>query len=284
MTTSPKSRRFNQIATNVLIYTCLITISLYMLLPFFWMLTTSLKPQDEIFHIPPILISRNSSLASYIDLVQNRNILRVVLNTFVIAFTATIFRLFFCSLAGYGFAKYNFPGKKVLFSLLLATMIVPFTVTMVPLFITMNKFGWIDTIWPMVIPGAASAFGIFFLRQYISTVNDELLDAARIDGAGEFMIYYRIILPIIAPGLISIGLIFFMASWNDFLWPLVILKSPEHFTLPLAIRTFIAGTIGRPVYNLQMAASVISIIPLLIIFLIFQRRYFEGITAGAIRG
>jgi len=265
-------------------YGCLIAISIYMILPFFWMLSTSIKPQQEIFHIPPILISKNSEIASYIDLIQNRNILRVVANTFLIAFTATIFRLFFCSLAGFGFAKYKFPGKKVLFGLLLATMIVPFSVTMVPLFIIMNRLSWIDTIWPLVIPGAASAFGIFFLRQYITAVNDELLDAARIDGASEFLIYWRVIVPIISPGLISIGLIFFMASWNDFLWPLVILKSPENFTLPIAIRTFIAGTIGRPVYNLQMAASVVSIIPLLIIFLIFQRRYFEGITAGAIRG
>ena len=115
-------------------------------------------------------------------------------------------------------------------------------------------------------------------------LSDELLDAARIDGASEWTIYWRIILPIIAPGLTSLGLIFFMGSWNDFLWPLVILKSPENFTLPIAIRSYISGTIGRPVYNLQMAASILSIIPLLVIFLVFQRRYFEGITAGAVKG
>ena len=154
---------------------------------------------------------------------------------------------------------------------------------MVPLFVMMNRLHWVDTIWPLVVPGAASAFGIFFMRQYISSINDELLDAARMDGANEFTIYWRIIVPIVAPGLTSLGLIFFMASWNSFIWPLVILKSPQHFTLPIAINSYVAGTIGRPVYNLQMAASIVSIVPLLIIFLIFQRRYFEGITAGAIK-
>jgi ABC-type glycerol-3-phosphate transport system permease component len=136
----------------------------------------------------------------------------------------------------------------------------------------------------LIIPGAANAFGIFFMRQYITTISDELLDAARIDGASEFGIFGRVILPIIAPGLTSLGLIFFMGSWNNFMWPLVILKSPSNFTLPIAIRSIVGGLIGRPVFNLQMAASVISIIPLLIVFLVFQRRFVEGITAGAIKG
>jgi len=153
----------------------------------------------------------------------------------------------------------------------------------VPLYIIMRDLHWIDTFWPLIIPGAANAFGIFFMRQYIATVSDELLDAARIDGASEPAIYFRIILPIIAPGLTSLGLIFFMGSWNAFQWPLVILKSPENFTLPLVIRSMI-GPVGRTVYDVQMAASLISLVPLLIIFLIFQRRYFEGITAGAVRG
>jgi ABC-type glycerol-3-phosphate transport system permease component len=277
-------RKLGRLLSDVIMYSILISISAFMILPFVWMLSTSLKPDNEIFHIPPIIVSPNMTLKSLIDLVENRNILRIVWNTFLIAATATLFRLFFCSLAGFGFSKYKFPGKGAFFGLLLATMIVPFSVTMVPLYVIMNRLQWIDSIWPLVIPGAASAFGIFFMRQYITTISDELLDAARIDGANEFMIYWRVILPIVAPGLTSLGLIFFMGSWNDFLWPLVILKSPDHFTLPIAIRSFVSGVIGRPVYNLQMAASVISIVPLLIIFLVFQRRYFEGITAGAIRG
>lgn len=276
-------RKFGRALTNIVMYSILIGISLFMMLPFFWMLSTSLKPAEEIFHIPPIIISKNFSFASYIELFKHRNILRVLGNTILIATLATTLNLFFSSMAGFGFAKYKFPGKDSLFAFLLATFVVPFTVTMVPLFVMMNRMHWVDTIWPLVVPGAASAFGIFFMRQYISSINDELLDAARMDGASEFLIYWRIVLPIVAPGLTSLGLIFFMASWNSFIWPLVILKSPQNFTLPIAINSYVAGTIGRPVYNLQMAASIISILPLLIIFLIFQRRYFEGITAGAIK-
>jgi len=270
--------------TTTFMYAVLVGICIFMLLPFIWMLSTSFKPENEIFHIPTIWISENMNLDSYRELIQNHNILRNLWNTFLIASLATLMRLLFSSLAGFGFSKYKFPGRGFLFSFLLATMIVPFTVTMVPTYIIMTKLDWIDKIWPLVVPGAASAFGIFFMRQYISSISDELLDAARIDGASEWTIYWQIVLPIIAPGLTSLGLIFFMGSWNDFLWPLVILKSPENFTLPIAIRSYISGTIGRPVYNLQMAASILSIIPLLVIFLVFQRRYFEGITAGAVKG
>jgi len=270
--------------SNILLYGILIMTSIFMMLPFVWMLSTSLKPENEIFRLPPIVISPHFNLNSYRNLIEQRNILRILANTFVIASGSTALQLFFCSLGGYGFAKFKFPGREQLFGILLATMIVPFSIMMVPLYVIMLNLKWIDTFWPLIIPGAANAFGIFFMRQYITTISDELLDAARIDGASEFGIFGRVILPIIAPGLTSLGLIFFMGSWNNFMWPLVILKSPSNFTLPIAIRSIVGGLIGRPVFNLQMAASVISIIPLLIIFLVFQRRFVEGITAGAIKG
>ena len=277
------TRRLSLLFTDILMYGLLIGVSAFMLLPFIWMVSTSLKPADEIFAIPPIIISPNSSLNAYAYLQEQYNILGIVWNTFVIAFSATILRLFFCALGGYGFAKFKFPGQGALFAFLLGTMVIPGVVTLVPLYIIMRDLKWIDTFWPLIIPGAANAFGIFFMRQYIMSVSNELMDAARIDGAGEFTIFWRIILPIIAPGLTSLGLIFFMGSWNDFLGPLIYLKSPEHFTLPLIIRSLI-GPVGRTVYDVQMATSVISLIPLLIIFLIFQRRFVEGITAGAIKG
>jgi ABC-type glycerol-3-phosphate transport system permease component len=269
--------------TDALMYAFLIAVSLFMILPFIWMVSTSLKPPDEIFAIPPIIISPNSSLSAYVYLQEQYNILGIVKNTFVIAFSATILRLFFCALGGYGFAKFKFPGQGALFAFLLGTMVIPSAVTLIPVYIIMRDLKWIDTFWPLIIPGAANAFGIFFMRQYIMSVSNELMDAARIDGAGEFTIFWRIILPIIAPGLTSLGLIFFMGSWNDFIGPLIYLKSPENFTLPLIIRSLI-GPVGRTVYDVQMATSVISLIPLLIIFLIFQRRFVEGITAGAIKG
>jgi len=277
------TRRLSLWLTDTLMYILLIGVSAFMILPFIWMISTSLKPPDEIFAIPPIIISPNSSLKAYAYLQEQYNILGIVKNTFVIAFSATILRLFFCALGGYGFAKFKFPGQGALFAFLLGTMVIPGAVTLVPVYIIMRDLKWIDTFWPLIIPGAANAFGIFFMRQYIMSVSNELMDAARIDGAGEFTIFWRIILPIIAPGLTSLGLIFFMGSWNDFIGPLIYLKSPEHFTLPLIIRSLI-GPVGRTVYDVQMAASVISLIPLLIIFLIFQRRFVEGITAGAIKG
>jgi len=277
------TRRLSLWLTDALMYGLLIGVSAFMILPFIWMVSTSLKPADEIFAIPPIIISPNSSLKAYAYLQEQYNILSIVKNTFVIAFSATILRLFFCALGGYGFAKFKFPGQGALFAFLLGTMVIPGAVTLVPVYIIMRDLKWIDTFWPLIIPGAANAFGIFFMRQYIMSVSNELMDAARIDGASEFTIFWRIILPIIAPGLTSLGLIFFMGSWNDFIGPLIYLKSPEHFTLPLIIRSLI-GPVGRTVYDVQMAASVISLIPLLIIFLIFQRRFVEGITAGAIKG
>ena len=277
------TRRFSRLFTDILIYGLLIAVSTFMMLPFIWMVSTSLKPADEIFTIPPIIISSHSTLNAYKYLQEQYNILGIVKNTFVIAFSATILRLFFCALGGYGFAKFKFPGQGFLFAFLLGTMVIPSAVTLVPIYIIMRDLKWIDTFWPLIIPGAANAFGIFFMRQYIMSVSNDLMDAARIDGAGEFTIFWRIILPIIAPGLTSLGLIFFMGSWNDFLGPLIYLKSPEHFTLPLIIRSLV-GPVGRTVYDVQMAASVISLIPLLIIFLIFQRRFVVGITAGAIKG
>jgi ABC-type glycerol-3-phosphate transport system permease component len=275
--------KFSHFFSGFLQYSLLIVVASFMILPFIWMLSTSLKNADEIFHLPPIIISRNMDLHAYIYLVEQYNLLGVLKNSFVIAALSTLLQLLFCSLGGYGFAKFKFPGKNALFGFLLGTMIIPFTIIMVPLFFIMRDLNWVNKFQAIIIPTAANAFGIFFMRQYISSVEDELMDAARIDGASEFGIYWRIILPIITPGLTSLGLIFFMSSWNSFLWPLIILKTQSNFTLPLVIRSMI-GPVGRTVYDVQMAASIISIIPLLIIFLVFQRRFVEGITAGAVKG
>jgi ABC-type glycerol-3-phosphate transport system permease component len=277
------ARRLRSGLVTALLYAVLIGVSIFMLLPFIWMVSTSFKLPEDVFGFPPVLISPRSTLINYQFLFEQKNLLLIVWNTFFVAATSTLLSLLFCSLGGYGFAKYSFPGKNVLFGLLLATMIIPGAVTMVPSFVLMRWLGWYNTFWPLIVPGAANAFGIFFMRQYISSINDDLIDAGRIDGANELGIYWRIILPIIGPGLTSLGLIFFMASWNNYLGPLIWLKTPEKFTLPLAIFQF-GGAVGLTNYNGQMAMSVISIIPLLIIFLVFQRRFVEGITAGAVKG
>lgn len=272
-----------KILSDIIKYTVLILISFFMILPFVWMLSSSFKLPEDIFGFPPRLISQNPILSNFSFIFQEKNLLGVLFNTIIIALSATLLSLFFTTLGGYGFAKFEFPGKKILFAILLATMIIPGAVMMVPTFVIMREFGWVDKFWPLIVPGAASAFGIFFFRQYISSINDELMDAARIDGASEFGIFWRIILPIISPGMISLGLIFFMASWNNYLGPLIYLKSPENWTITVAINAMSGGA-GLTYWGPQMAMSVISLLPLLIIFLIFQRRFAEGITAGAIKG
>jgi ABC-type glycerol-3-phosphate transport system permease component len=210
-------------------------------------------------------------------------LVRTVANSFIIAATYAVGSVIFCALGGFGFASYRFPGRNVLFSFLLATMIVPGAVTMVPLYYIMQNLKWIDTFLPLIVPGLANAFGIIYMRQYISTISSELLDAARIDGANEPRIFTSIILPIASPAIISLGLIFFMGQWNSFLEPLIYLKSQANFTLPLVIQSLVGPT-GRTLWANYMATSVVSVVPLLIIFLLFQRRFMEGIMSGAIKG
>jgi ABC-type glycerol-3-phosphate transport system permease component len=275
------SRRLGRLGRKTALHAILIVISAFMVLPFLWMLRTSFMPQDEVFGVPPKLVSPNMSLDGYRFVIE-LGVLRSLWNTLFVASAATASALFFCALGGYGFAKYRFPGRDFLFAFLLGTMIIPGAVTMVPTYILMLKIHWINTFLPLIVPGAANAFGIFFMRQYISTISDELMDAARIDGCSEFGIFWRIILPICVPGLTSLGLIFFMGSWNAFLQPLIYLKSPDKFTLPLFMMQM-QGPPGYSMYREWMAVAVTSVVPLLIIFLIFQRRFTEGITAGAVK-
>jgi len=274
--------RVRSLGGKALLYGLLTFIAVFMMLPFIWMLRTSLMPQGEIFGSPPILISRNMSLDGYRYIVEN-GVLKSLWSTFFVAFSTTALSLFFCSLGGYGFAKHRFPGRNPLFAFLLATMIIPGAVTMVPTYVIMTKLKWLDTFKPLIVPGVANAFGIFFMRQYIGTISDELLDAARIDGCGEFGIFWRIILPICVPGLTSLGIIFFMGAWNNYLGPLIYLRSSEKFTLPLFMMQM-TGPPGYSLYRELMGVAVLSVVPLLVIFLFFQRRFTEGITAGAIKG
>ena len=274
--------KLRSIATRVMLYGFLILLAAYTILPFIWMLSTSFKPMAEVFARPPILISPNMNLGAY-QYVLETGALRALLNTTFVATTASLVSLFFCALGGYGFAKFRFPGQKPLFGFLLAWLIIPGAIMIVPTYVIMVKLGWTNSYLPLIVPGAANAFGIFFMRQYISTVNDEIIDAARIDGASEFGIYWRVIVPVCSPGLVTLGLIFFMSSWNNYLLPSIYLKKAELYTLPL-LQMEMAGVSGQTNYHNWMALATISIVPLLIIFLIFQRRFTEGITAGAIVG
>jgi ABC-type glycerol-3-phosphate transport system permease component len=255
----------------------------FMVFPFVWMLVSSLKPFEEIF-AGETFLPANPTFDNYVSFFEQRNALRSIFNSFYIATAATLLSLLLCSMGGYGFAKFRFPGRGFLFAFVIATLAIPFAAIVVPLFVMMrNTFGWVDTPWPLIIPGAANAFGIFFMRQYMLSIPDELIDAARVDGAGELKIFVRIILPVCRPALVSLGIIFFVASWNSFLWPLVVLVSEDNWTLPLTLRS-LQGPPGRTPFDVLMAGSVVSTVPMLVLFLVLQRRLVAGITAGTVKG
>ncbi len=264
-------------------YVLLLLVCAGMAFPFLWMLTSSLKPFQEIF-AGDTFLPESPTLQNYTSLFKQANALDRIWNSFFIAVAATGLSVFLCALGGYAFAKFRFPGRRVLFSIMLASLAVPFAVVMVPLFVMMrNFFHWIDTPWPLIVPGAANAFGVFFMRQYMFSISDEMLDAARVDGATEFGIFLRIVLPTSVPGLVSLAIIFFMGSWNNFLWPSAVLRSPENYTVPLMLNS-LQGPPGRTAFDVLMAGSVVSLLPLLVIFLVLQRHLIAGITAGSVKG
>jgi ABC-type glycerol-3-phosphate transport system permease component len=263
-------------------YLALAAVSALMLFPFAWMLASSFKPFTEIFAGRSFL-PEQPTLANYASLFQQSDALRKVWNSLYIAALYTALAVFLCAMGGYAFAKFRFPGRGVLFGFLLATMAVPFAVTMVPLFIMMrNWFHWIDTPWPLIVPWAANAFGIFFMRQYMLSVPDDMLDAARVDGASELRIFLRIVLPVSRPGLASLAILFFVLKWNDFLWPLAVLRSDEVQTVPVMLNS-LQGPPGRTAFDVLMAGSVVSVLPMLLLFLLLQRHLVVGLTAGAVR-
>jgi ABC-type glycerol-3-phosphate transport system permease component len=264
-------------------YAGLAILSTFTIFPFVWMLVSSFKPFGEIF-AGDTFLPQTPTLDNYVGLFTDHGAALKLWNSLFIATVGTVLALFACTLGGYAFAKFRFPGRQTLFGLMLATMTIPIAVVMVPLFILMrNVFGWIDTPWPLIVPTAANAFGIFFMRQYLQSLPDEMLDAARVDGASEFGIFWRIVLPTSVPGLASLGIIFFMARWNDFLWPLAVLRSDEVRTVPVMLDA-LQGPAGRTAYDLLMAGSVVSVLPMLLVFLVLQRHLVAGITSGSVKG
>ena len=206
---------------------------------------------------------------------------RYFINSVFIATASTLLTLFFCSLAGYAFAKYQFRGKAILFGILLASMMVPFQVLLVPLFGLMYDIGWLNSYKAIIIPFAVGAFGVFLMRQFIVTIPSELLDAARIDGCSEFGIYYRIVLPIIKPALGALTIYSFLSSWNGYLWPLIVLRDEAKYTLPIGLANLVG--IYRQEYGMLMAGTLLSLLPIVILFLAMQREFVQGITLGSVK-
>lgn len=250
--------------------------------PFVWMLSTSLKGTKDIFRYPPQLIPKEPTLDNYIELFKTINIARPFLNTVITAISITALSLLVCSMAGYAFAKFQFFGKDALFMGILGTLMIPGQITMIPVFLLLKKLGLLNTYAGLILPGIASAFGIFFMRQFMVTLPDELLEAARIDGAKEFFIYSRIVLPLCKPVLATLGIMNFTGSWNNFLWPLIISTDESMYTLPVAIAN-LAGQHATQ-YGLQMAGSVVVIMPIIIFFMFAQQWFMEGIALTGMKG
>lgn len=252
--------------------------------PFLWMVFGSFKTEAEIWLDLSYLsnwLPKSFYLGNFRDVFLEFDFLRWFFNTFVVSVSVLIIRLFICSITAFGFAKYRFPGKEVLFILVLSSMMIPFEVTMIPLFIMVHKFGWLDTYRGIVFPHVANAFGIFLMRQFIRTMPDELLDAGRIDGCSELGIYWRIVLPLCKPGLTALAIITFLGTWNEFIWPLLVIQTESMKTLTLGIAIMVQNYIGR--MNILLTASLVMTIPILIFYLVFQKNFVEGVTLTGLK-
>jgi ABC-type glycerol-3-phosphate transport system permease component len=274
-------RRLSQVALNVAVALG----GIFFLVPFAWMVSASFKTTQEIFSYPPSLIPNAFSLVNYQRLFSNWPFPNWYGNSLVVAILTTVMVLFFSSLAGFAFAKYRFRGQSALFLVLLGSSMIPFPILLIPLFILVANIGWVNSLQALVIPFMAPAIGIFLMRQFMSYVPSELLDAARIDGASDFRTYWQIVLPLVLPGLATLGILTFLGSWNNYLWPLVVLRSSDAMTLPVGMAAMLTGVAAgsAPPYGPAMAASVLVSIPIIVVFLFLQRYYIAGLTLGGVK-
>lgn len=255
-----------------------------MMLPFLWLVSTSLKDQAQVFRYPPEWIPDPVRWRNYSEALTAMPFLRFVGNTLIITIANMIGTLLTASLAAYGFARLRFPGRDVIFMVLLSTLMLPFAVVMIPRYIEFRYLGWIDTWLPLIVPNflGGSVFFIFLLRQFFRTIPRDLSDAARMDGASEFRIYWQVIMPLSRPALVVVAIFTFLDSWNDFLAPLIYLSTPEKFTIALGLASF-QGLYSTQ-WNLLMAASTVMILPALALFFLAQRYFVQGVVLTGMKG
>ena len=251
------------------------------LVPLLWMVSASLMPTGEATALPPRLWPSTMTFEHYAALFTRLNLARALANSAFLAAAVTGISLLLNSMAGYAFAKFAFRGRDQVFRGLLAALVIPGQVAMLPLFLLLKEMGCINTYWGVIIPGMASIFGIFLVRQYALSIPDSLLDAARIDGAGEFRIYWSLVVPACLPILVTLAIFTFMGTWNDFLWPLIVLTNSDLYTLPVAV----ANLVGEHVQDteLMMAGAVLTVLPVIVLFVALQRYYIEGILSGGLK-
>jgi len=250
--------------------------------PFLWMLLGSFKTDAELRRVPPTWLPENPGLDNYRQLFGQLDFPTFFFNSTLVATAITVGNLIFCSMLGYALAKLRFPGRRVVFALVIGMLMVPGMVTFVPLFVLVSNLGMVNSYPGLILPWLAGPFGVFLMRQFIMGLPDELIDAARVDGAGELRIFTSVILPLCGPALATLGILTFLASWNNFLWPLVVAQSEEKYTLPVALALYAIGE-NRTQYGLLMAGSVVIILPILLVFVLLQRYFVQGIAMTGIK-
>jgi len=265
-------------ATYVLLTVGLIV----MVLPFVWMVLSSLKPEAEVMAVPPTWWPHTITLDNYHRLFTKLDFPTFFLNSVIVAGAVTLGNVVFCTMLGYALAKLDFPGKKLLFSVVLGTLMVPGVVTFVPMFVLVTNLGLTDTLPGMFLPFLAGPFGVFLMRQFIAGLPDELLQAARVDGASELRIFWSVVRPLCAPATATLGILTFLGSWNNFLWPLVVAQNENKFTLPVALALYSVGQ-NATQYGLLLAGAVVVVIPVVVIFLVLQRQIMQGIAMTGIK-
>jgi multiple sugar transport system permease protein len=270
------------ITKKTLLHIFLIVSGLLTLAPFIWMVSASFMADGHASVYPPRFFPDLIIFEQYEKLFSRLNVGINFFNSFFLSVSITLISLFFNSMAGFALAKYRFKGKKHLFNLLMSSMVIPAQVTMLPLFLMLKSMGLINTYFAIIIPGLANMFGIFLIRQYALSIPDSLIEAARIDGASDFQIYIRVMLPLAKPILVTLAIFTFMTIWNDFLWPLIVLTDSSMYTLPVALANLMGEHSRDP--ELMMAGSVLTIIPVLMVFLVLQKYYIKGIMMGSVKG
>jgi multiple sugar transport system permease protein len=278
-----ESRPASWVSRRWWLYAVLILGLLAMIGPFLWMLLGSLKTQRELLQIPPTWLPENPTTANYTRLFDRLDFPRYFWNSTLIAVGITLCNLVFCSMMGYALAKLRFFGRDKLFLLVLGTLLVPGSVTLVPLFVLMSKLNLVDNLLAVILPAAAGPVGVFLMRQFMLGIPDELLEAGRVDGASEFFLFRRVVIPLSAPALAALAILTFLPAWNSLLWPLVVLTSEGHFTLPVALAIFARGQFAAD-YGLLMAGSVVLVVPVVLLFLLLQRHFTQSFTMTGIKG
>jgi multiple sugar transport system permease protein len=279
VTASPPLRSRDRVARAVL-YTILGLGLLAVVGPFLWMLLSSVKPEGEIRRVT--WLPETWTLEHYRDLFDVLDFPTFFANSAIVALLVTAGNLVFCSSLGYALAKIRFPGRRFVFLLVLGTLMVPGMVTFVPQFVLVSNLGLTNTYAGLVLPFLAGPFGVFLMRQYLLSIPDDLIEAARVDGAGEFRIFWRVVLPLCRPALATLGILTFLASWNNFLWPLVVATTEDKYTLPVALALYSVGQ-NRIDYGLLLAGAVVVVLPALIVFLILQRHFLRGIATTGLK-